>query len=170
MGTRMTRKMLALASVLALAGCGGGGLEVSGNVDIATMGGTMDATTGFAFPDPVRLDGGAGLITGSCVMTRGATGSYGIVVDLFSSDTNPQGRAIRSMTIMTRSDESTGSISAQLGQDDFDNGSCQMHVTGIDGSSGQVAFASTGDCLLQGPGGETATVDFELGLTRCGVQ
>lgn len=166
MGSRMTRKTLALASVLALAGCGGGGLEVSGHVDVTTTG----ASTGFNFPQPVRLDGGAGLITGSCVMTRSAAGGYGIVVDLFSSDANPEGRAIRSMTIMTRSDASTGSIDAQLGQDDFENAACQMRVTGLDAASGQVAFTTTSPCVITGPAGETATVELELGLLRCGVQ
>jgi hypothetical protein len=91
-------------------------------------------------------------------------------VDLYSSDANPEGRAIRSMTIMMRSDASTGSIDAQLGQDDFENTACQMRVVGMDAGSGQVAIEATSDCTITGPAGETATVDFELGLTRCGVQ
>ncbi len=162
----MTRKMLALASVLALAGCGGGGLEVSGHVDVATSA----AATGFNFPQPVRLDGGAGLITGSCVMTRGTAGAYGVVVDLYSGDASPDGRAIRSMTIMTRTDAASGRIEAQLGQDDFANGSCDITVTAFDAATGQLAFSSTNDCVITGPAGETASVSFELGLTRCGVE
>lgn len=172
MGSVMTRKMLALASVLALAGCGGGGLEVAGTVDIETLDPNTGATaqTGFDFPDPVRLDGGAGLITGSCVLTRGATGGYGVVVDLFSSDTNPEGRAIRSLTILTRSDEVTGTIEAQLGQDDFTNDACRIRVLGLDAGSGQISFSTSEACELTGPDGETATASFELGLLRCGVQ
>jgi hypothetical protein len=162
----MTRTMLALASVLALAGCGGGGLEAAGNFDVTTSA----ATTGFNFPQPTRLDGGAGLITGSCIMTRAADGGYGVVVDLYSSDENPDGRAIRSMTIMTRSDQSTGTIQAQLGQDDFENTGCLMHVNAIDPSTGQVVMSSTSDCVITGPAGETASVEFDLRFNRCGVQ
>ncbi len=165
MRTRMTRTMLSLASVLALAGCGGGGLEVSGQVSVETS----SATTGFNFPQPVRLDGGAGLITGSCVMRRSAEGSFGVVIDLFSSDANPEGRAIRMMSIMTRSDASSGSIEVQLGADDFESANCLMQVTALDAATGQIALQSTSDCTLTGPAGETATVAFELGLLRCGL-
>ena len=57
-------------------------------------------------------------MTGSCQISRSASGAYGVVVDLYGNS-QAQGRAVRSMTIMGHSPAAPGQIDAELGANTF---------------------------------------------------
>jgi len=157
--------LLIVFGALASPGCASSpGLTVTGSVDIDSMG----TPTGFRFEQPVRLDGAAptGAITGTCTLTSDTAGTaYGVVVDLYGPD-NGEGRAARSVTLMTRTDATAeGTIEAELGADTF-RGTCDVHVPLVRGS-GQLRITAT-DCSIAGAG-ETATVDVDLTFENCTV-
>jgi len=165
------RVFLSLAALFvvfgALAGPGcasSPGLTVTGSVDIDSMG----TPTGFRFDQPIRLDGAAptGAITGTCTLTSDTAGTaYGVVVDLYGPD-NGEGRAARSVTLMTRTDATAeGTIAAELGADTF-RATCEAHVPLARGH-GQLRITAS-DCSIAGAG-ETATVDVDLTFENCTV-
>lgn len=148
-----------------VAGCGGSpGLTVAGSVTIEVEG----ASTGFRFEQPTRLDGTApaGAITGNCTLTSDGTGTaYGVLVELFGS-AHGQGRAVRSVTVLARTDApAMGIVEAELGPDAF-RGTCDVEVPLVEGS-GRVRVVSR-TCTVSGPG-ETARVELDLTLERCTV-
>lgn len=158
-------RTLPVALVLALAavGCNGSsGLTVQGTVDV-TSGGTP---TGFRFDEPVRLDGAApaGAITGSCTLTRTAgQPHFGIIVDLYGPD-SAEGRALRSLTIMTRTDATeSGTVEAELGADTF-RGTCDVMAPFVN-DAGELTLEASGCSIAQGA--ETATVDLDLRFAGC---
>lgn len=157
--------LIAVPATVAMLGCSNSpGLTVLGDVTIEASG----ATTGFSFEEPSRLDGASPnrAITGTCTLTSDVERSaYGVVVDLYAPSTT-EGRAVRSVTIMTRTDSpSTGTIEAELGADSF-RGTCTVAVPNLSGN-GTVTLATEG-CTIEGAG-ETATVDLELTFERCVV-
>lgn len=158
--TSIRNALVTLGAVFALAGCGGGGLKVIGTADVTTA----TASSGFDFPQQVRLDGGAGTVTGTCQISRSASGAYGVVVDLYGNS-QAQGRAVRSMTIMGHSPAAPGQIDAELGPDTF-TGTCNV-ITNVDESRGLVGLQATG-CQISNAG-ETASVDVNLNLEGCTV-
>jgi hypothetical protein len=164
----MTRKTFApvlvtLSAMIALTGCGGGGLTVGGSAVVTDSAGT---TSGFQFPDGIRLDGGAGTNTGMCTISRGASGVYGVVVDLYG-DAAGAGHAVRSMTIMAHSNApQTGQITADLGGTDFD-GTCRIDVTSLDEGRGNVTLATQGCVLTHAT--ETVHTDVTLAFSGCTV-
>lgn len=142
-------------------GCSGSpGLTVTGSVEVETTG----TPTGFVFEQPARLDGAApnGAVTGSCSLTRNATG-YGVVVDLFGP-TQAEGRALRSISFLSRTDAPAGgSVEAELGADTF-RGTCTVEVPFVN-DHGQVHLRTTG-CTVAA-GSESATVTADLTFDRC---
>ncbi len=158
--------LIAVPATVAAIGCNGSpGLTVQGSVDIDANG----TPTGFVFEQPARLDGAApnGAITGSCTLTSDPTHSaYGVVVDLYGPSA-AEGRALRSITIMTRTDATAnGTVEAELGADTF-RGTCTVDTPYVTGN-GQVTLHTRG-CSIAGAG-ETATVALDLTFDRCTVQ
>jgi len=161
--THVRSLLLTFSAILALAGCGGGGLTVSGQAVVTDSAGT---SSGFRFPSGVRLDGGAGVNTGSCQISRGASGVYGVVVDLYG-DSAAAGRGVRSMTIMAHSNApATGQITADLGGTEF-NGTCTVSVTSLDEGRGNVTLTSSGCSVTHGT--DTETADVALSFAGCTV-
>ena len=149
---------------LIAAGCNGSsGLTAIGNAT-ADVAGTP---SGFSFVEPARLDGAApaGAITGSCTITRTVTegiATYGVVADLFKP-TSVEGNAVRSMTLMGRSDSTTGTIEAEIGTVDF-RGSCPLTLEYMP-NSGEARFIAN-DCTIVN-GAESASVDVDMSFSGC---
>lgn len=162
--TKYARTLVSLSAILALAGCGGGGLTASGQATVTDSTGTV---SGFHFPAGVRLDGAAGTTTGVCQISRGS-GAYGVVVDLYG-DSQGVGHAVRSMTIMAHSDAPTaGHVTADLGGTEFSTPtSCQVDVTGIDEGRGEVTLTANACAIAHGT--ETATANVQISLSGCQV-
>ncbi|GAB4201334.1 MAG: hypothetical protein OHK0013_13230 [Sandaracinaceae bacterium] len=157
--------LAALALAFAVVGCNGSsGLTVSGTVAIDASG----TPTGFRFEQPARLDGAApaGSITGACTLTRSpGSPAFGILVDLYGPDA-AQGRALRSLTLMTRTDASASStVEAELGAETF-RGTCDVAVP-LANERGEVSLRASGCSISHGA--ETATVDLSLDLVGCTV-
>ncbi len=157
--------LLAIPATLATVGCSNSpGLTVLGEVTIEASG----ATTGFDFEELTRLDGAApnGAITGTCTMTTDPSrAAYGVVVDLFVPSST-EGRALRGISIMTRTDTpANATVEAELGADSF-RGTCTVDVPFVNGN-GQVSI-HTEDCAIEADG-ETASVDFAFTFDRCTV-
>lgn len=161
--TKLASLVLTLGATLALAGCGGGGLTVGGSAIVMDAAGT---TSGFRFPAGVRLDGGAGVNTGMCTISRGASGVYGVVVDLYG-DPAGTGSAVRSMSIMAHSDSpASGQVTADVGGTEF-SGTCQMSVTSLDEGRGNVTLTGY-ECVLTS-GAQRDTADVNLTFSGCTV-
>lgn len=157
--------LLAVPATVAMMGCNNSpGLTASGEVTVEANG----ATTGFTFEEITRLDGAApnGAITGTCTLTTDPShAAYGVVIDLFAPSST-EGRALRGITIMTRTDTpAEGTIEAELGADTF-RGTCNVDVPFVNGN-GQVSVHTEG-CTIEGAG-ETATVDLALTLSSCTI-
>lgn len=157
--------LVALPASVAVVGCNGSpGLTVTGDVRVDASG----ASSAFTFAQPTRLDGAAPsrAITGACTLTSDpARSAYGVVVDLYGPSST-EGRALRSITVMTRTDApASGTVEAELGADNF-RGTCTVDVPAVSGNS-QVRVRAT-DCAISG-GGESATVEFDLTFDRCTV-
>lgn len=157
--------LIALPATVAAIGCNNSpGLTVTGDVVVDASG----ATSSFTFEQPARLDGAApsGAITGGCTLTSDpGQSAYGVVVDLYGPSST-EGRALRSITIMTRTDApANGTVEADLGADTF-RGTCTVDVPFVSGN-GQVRVHAT-DCTIEGAG-ETASVDLDLTFDRCTV-
>jgi hypothetical protein len=162
--TKLASLVLSLSAMLALAGCGGGGLLASGD---ATVTDTASTRSGFHFDSAVRLDGGAGTTTGTCQISRGASGVYGVVIDLYG-DAQGVGHAVRSMTIMAHSEApATGQITADLGGDEFTSSACTIDISDLDPGRGDVTLSANGCTLTHGT--ETATANVALTLAGCEV-
>jgi hypothetical protein len=170
-GARPMRDFLTLAALIAVPatvaaiGCNNSpGLTVTGDVVVDASG----ATSSFTFEQPVRLDGAAPsrAITGGCTLASDPSRSaYGVVVDLYGP-LSTEGRALRAITIMTRTDATaSGTVEAELGADTF-RGTCSVDVPFVSGN-GQVRVQAT-DCVISGAG-ETASVDLDLTFDRCTV-
>lgn len=166
----MTRKTFApalvtLAAMLALVGCGGdSGLTATGS---ATITDSTSTSSGFTFTG-VRIDGagGTGRTTGMCTISRGASGVYGVVVDLYG-DAGGQGHAVRSMSIMAHTDNvASGQIDADLGGTDF-TGTCTVGVPTLDEGRGTVSLRAT-DCALT-HGTDSVQANVNLDLSGCTV-
>lgn len=166
----MTRKtlsktLLSLAAVVALGGCGGGGLVVGGSATITDSAGTE---TGFRFPAGVHLNGGMGVNSGSCEISRGAPGVYGVVVDLYG-DSAGQGHAVRSMSIMAQTDSPlTGEITSDLGGDEY-SATCRVDLTNLDDLRGNVTLTAHGCQLTSSAGTEHVAADVTLDFSGCTV-
>lgn len=152
---------------LALAGCNGSaGLTAIGTASVDVAG----TPSGFNFGQPARLDGAApaGAITGSCTMTRtvsaGVT-SYGVVADLFKPSA-VEGQAVRSLTLMGRSDAMTGTIEAEIGTDAY-RGTCPLTLEYMP-DSGEARFIASG-CRITS-GGASATADIDMAFSGCVVR
>lgn len=165
--TKFAPLFLSLSALLALAGCGGDtGLTASGQAVVTDSAGTA---SGFNFPAGVRLDGGGGGTTGMCQISRGAPGTYGVVIDLYNN-AQGLGSAVRSMTIMAHSDAATsGQVSAELGANEFTSaaGACSVAVTDLDEGRGNVAISATSCTLTHGT--DTATATVSLTFSGCTV-
>ena len=141
--TTIASMLLSVSAILALAGCGGGGLTAGGS---ATVTDSAHTTTGFRFPAGIHLNGGAGTNTGTCQVSRGATGVYGVVIDLYG-DSQGTGHTVRSMTIMAHSDApAAGRITADLGGDEFTSTACNVTVTDLDEARGNVTTSAVAVC------------------------
>jgi hypothetical protein len=166
--TRILTLVAALALSIGASACNSSGLTASGHVTIVANPATAAAaTSSFAFTNNTRIDGGGGT-TGMCQISRGASGQYGVVIDLYGN-AQATGRAARSVTILAQSASAqSGRITADLGGDDFTSaaGACQVNVTTVDEGHGSVALTST--CPLSF-GTETATTDVSLALSGCTV-
>jgi hypothetical protein len=89
----------------------------------------------------------------------------GILVDLYGPD-SAQGRALRSLTLMTRTDASASStVEAELGAETF-RGTCDVMVP-IANERGEVSLRAAGCTITQGA--ERATVDLSLDFAGCSV-
>ncbi len=161
--THFRSLLVSFSAMLALAGCGGGGLTANGS---ATVTDSTSTSSGFHFPAGVRLDGGAGTITGMCTISRTSGGGDGVVVDLYG-DAQGTGHAVRSMTLMAHSTApATGQITADLGGDEY-SGTCTIAVTGIDEGHGAVTLTTSGCALTHTT--DTVHADVQLGLDGCTV-
>jgi hypothetical protein len=157
--------LLAVPATMAVLGCSSSpGLTVTGDVTIDASG----AITGFTFDEAARLDGAApnGAITGTCTLTSDPSRSaYGVVVDLYAPNQG-EGRALRAITILSRTDApQNGTVEADLGAESF-RGTCTVDVPFVNGN-GQVTVHTEG-CAIQS-GDETASVDLDLTFDRCTV-
>lgn len=155
--------LIALPATVAVIGCNNSpGLTVTGSVDV-DAGGTP---TGFVFDQPARLDGAApsGAITGTCTLTGDGTGAaYGVVVDLYGPS-SADGRALRSITVMTRTDApASGTVEAELGADTF-RGTCTVDVPFVNGE-GHVTLHTEGCDIAYGT--ESASVALDLSFDHC---
>lgn len=162
--------LLALCSIpLVAIACSGGpaGLTASGNVSVrgTTPSGPFDAS--FPFPAGVRLDGSAGL-TAMCTVSRGTATDgrvvFGAVVDLIPSTESP----LDSLTLMARSDLSTGTIDADVRGTNFTNASC-AYTTVEANAAGVVHIRTAGDCTLSSASGATVLAASDLTLRGCTV-
>ena len=146
---------------LIAAGCNGSaGLTAIGSAT-ADVAGTP---SGFNFAQPARLDGAAptGAITGACTITRTVTegiATYGVVAELFKP-TGVEGNAVRSMTLMGRSDSTTGTIEAEIGTSDY-RGSCPLTLEYMP-NSGEARFMANNCTITSGAESATATVDMSF--------
>ncbi len=155
-------RSLAVALALIAVGCGSSpGLSVVGSVDVEADG----AHTGFSFPQPARLDGAGsgGVVTGSCSLSHYADGHYGAVIELFGSS-SAEGRALRSISFLTRSDSpGAGRVDAELGASAF-TGACDVTLARAD-DRGVVAI-EVESCSIAS-GAETASVNASLTFENC---
>lgn len=156
---------LTLASALSLVGCNSSpGLLVSGEIEVATT----DARSGFVFEAPTRLDGAdaSARVTGSCTLRRHEGGHFGAVVDLYGPGAT-DGRALRSITLMTRTDAPTaGSVEATLGTRSF-TGACTISTPLVDARGGLALHVEA--CELQS-GDEAATLSADLTFENCVIE
>ena len=165
---RMSSATLAILGGLGLiaAGCNGSaGLTVIGNAMVNAAGTPSD----FHFDAPARLDGAApaGAITGSCTITRTVTegiATYGVVADLFKP-TRVEGNAVRSITLMGRSDSTTGTIEAEIGTGAY-RGSCPLTLEYMP-NSGEARFVANNCTVMSGA--ESATVNVDMSFSGCVV-
>lgn len=161
--TTFASTLVSLAALLALGGCNSGGLTATGSVIVTDTAGT---TTGFQFPNSIRLDGAAGTTTGLCQISRGSSGVDGIVVDLYG-DAQGLGHSVRSFNLMAHSDSpATGQITADLGGDEF-SGTCNVQATSIDEGNGHVTLQTQACTLTHGT--DTASVNVDLTFAGCTV-
>ena len=165
---RMSSATLAILGGLGLiaAGCNGSaGLTAIGTATVDVAG----TPSGFNFAQPARLDGAApaGAITGSCTITRTVTegiATYGVVAELFKP-TGVDGNAVRSITLMGRSDSTTGTIEAEIGTGDY-RGSCPLTLEYMP-NSGEARFVANNCTVVRGA--ESATVNVDMSFQGCVV-
>lgn len=163
---------LALAVVLALplaaiACSGPAGLTAVGSVSItgSTASGPFEAA--FDFPSERRLDGSGGL-RAMCTISRGVGSDggfvYGAVVDLVPSTGSP----LESLTLMARSDTTTGTIEADVAGARYSSASCAYEM-GYVGSDGTVNLRTAGDCTLSDGAGGSVVARSALVVRGCTV-
>ena len=165
---RMSSATLAILGGLGLiaVGCNGSaGLTAIGSATVDVAG----TPSGFNFAQPARLDGAApaGAITGACTITRTVregVATYGVVADLFKP-TGVDGDAVRSITLMGRSDSATGTIEAEIGTNAY-RGSCPLSLEYMP-NSGEARFVANG-CAINS-GASTATVNVDMSFQGCVV-
>lgn len=152
---------------LAAAGCNGSaGLTAVGSATVDVAG----TPSGFNFAQPARLDGAApaGAITGACTITRtvsaGVT-TYGVVADLFKPS-GVDGQAVRSISLMGRSDSTNGTVEAEIGTDAY-RGTCPLRLEYMP-DSGEAHFLAQ-SCTLTS-GAASATAEIDMAFSGCVVR
>jgi hypothetical protein len=160
--TRLVSVVLALTSLVGLAGCGDHRVTASGYARLTTSDG---ANTGVNLPGDVRIDVASASVTGTCTVSSLGAGEHGVILDLATSAAD---EGLRTLTVMGRT-AAPGSVQARLGAATFSSdASCTVDVVYAD-SYGSAVLETTG-CNLVGTDGRTATLDMNLELVGCDIR